>query len=162
MGMMFGPDEKVLTRGKMFAPAIPTPSHHGRAPGGRDGICIACHCLLLAVLMPNTSRLHGGGELDVLTRLEQRYTDAPRGGARRLLRSHRRKMKTANAPVVKRGRGLARVTYLMLKRASASRSSGEWSDEDFDDSARSGSVAIGNTPDVASFADLFGRAQCRC
>jgi hypothetical protein len=52
MGMMFGPDEKVLTRGKMFAPAIPTPSHHGRAPGGRDGICIACHCLLLAVLMP--------------------------------------------------------------------------------------------------------------
>src|SRR6516164_6344979 len=46
------PHSKVLTRGKMFAPAIPTPSHHGRTPGGRDGICIACHCLLLAVLMP--------------------------------------------------------------------------------------------------------------
>ena len=30
------------------------------------------------------------------------------------------------------GRGLAPLTYLMLKRASALRPSGEWSDDDFD------------------------------
>jgi len=30
------------------------------------------------------------------------------------------------------GRGLAPLTYLMLKRASASRPSGDWNDDDFD------------------------------
>src|SRR5262249_25378603 len=56
-------------------PRFRSPVIMAEAPGGRDGTCIACHCLQLAVLMRNTSRLHGGGELDVLTRPKQRHAD---------------------------------------------------------------------------------------
>src|SRR5260221_13921213 len=50
----------------------------------------------------------------------------------RLFPDHRAGRPAAPGDEARGGRGLPPVTSLMLKRASASRPSGEWNDEDFD------------------------------